>query len=308
MTRRDLGPRRSDSVDAYLLGTRILGVVAALALAGGILSDLFDGTFWRGHALLAGLASSVLVVMLSVGIFNEALERRRRRRWSVLAQYVMLDLVRNARLMWTSILELTALLPAEMTATSLVDVGAPIVRDGSQLAPALARLVSDQERRQVLHDKIAASVSHGDEMLGRWAGVMLTADVYAEVIDRHVEMASDLAWLSGILDSSNPPEDHKRRVLARASAAVQIEGQISDEMLVDRLVRIAQLAEELDRGTLELALRTVPIEWWRARLGISASESLRVPQAVASHATHRTSENGRRRTSQSRSRVRGRPT
>ena len=31
-----------------------------------------------------------------------------------------------------------------------------------------------------------------------------------------------------------------------------------------------QLAEELDRGTLEIALRLVPFEWWAARLGTTA--------------------------------------
>ena len=31
--------------------------------------------------------------------------------------------------------------------------------------------------------------------------------------------------------------------------------------------RITQLAESLDRGTLELALRVVPVAWWQARLG-----------------------------------------
>ena len=30
---------------------------------------------------------------------------------------------------------------------------------------------------------------------------------------------------------------------------------------------ITQLAEDLDRTTLELAMRIVPVEWWAARLG-----------------------------------------
>ena len=48
---------------------------------------------------------------------------------------------------------------------------------------------------------------------------------------------------------------------------MQVEGQITGDELADRIVVIAQLAEELDRTTLELALRIVPLEWWRARLG-----------------------------------------
>lgn len=71
MTRRSNGPIRSDSINAYLLGTRILAVIAALALAGGILSDEIDGAFWQRHALLAGLSSSIIIVILTAGVFNE---------------------------------------------------------------------------------------------------------------------------------------------------------------------------------------------------------------------------------------------
>ena len=276
---RDHGPLRSESLGAYLLSTRVLAGVAALALAVGVVSDAFDDALWRGHALLAGLVSSVLVVMLSAGIFNEAVERRKRRRWSVLAQYVMLDLVRNVRMIWTGVILMTDLLPFDVASGSLADVGAPIAQDTDRLTPALASVVADPGRRRALHDKIAVSVTYSDQLLGRWAAVMLNADLYAQVIDRHVELASNIAWLGSLLDVSLPPEDPTRHHLARASAAVQIEGEISDPMLVDRLVVIVQLAEELDRGTLALALRLVPLSWWQARLGTAASPSLRSPGA-----------------------------
>jgi hypothetical protein len=111
-------------------------------------------------------------------------------------------------------------------------------------------------------------------VLGRWASVMLNADAYAEVIDRHVELASDVAWLGSLLDYSEPGEgDSERRRKRRSSAAVQIAGEIDDEQLADRLVAFAQLAEELDRGTLQLALRIVPLEWWATRLGNTAHVS-----------------------------------
>ena len=103
MVRRDSGPRRSASVDAYLRGTRGLAAIALLALVGGVLSDALEGRFWADHALLAGLVASVIVVMLTVALVNEAVERRSRQRWSVLAQYVMLQLVRDARLVWTGV-------------------------------------------------------------------------------------------------------------------------------------------------------------------------------------------------------------
>jgi hypothetical protein len=64
----------------------------------GLVSDALEGSFWSHHALLANLAASVIVVMLSVALVNEAVDRRRRRRWRALAQYVMIGLVRHARL------------------------------------------------------------------------------------------------------------------------------------------------------------------------------------------------------------------
>ena len=48
---------------------------------------------------------------------------------------------------------------------------------------------------------------------------------------------------------------------------MQIENELSPEWLADRIVVITQLADALDRGTLELALRIVPVEWWQERLG-----------------------------------------
>jgi hypothetical protein len=44
-------------------------------------------------------------------------------------------------------------------------------------------------------------------------------------------------------------------------------GEIDDDLLVALLVSTTQLAEELDRGTLELALRIIPLERWAARHG-----------------------------------------
>jgi hypothetical protein len=77
----------------------VLAAIAVLAVLAGVVLDTAEGSFWVRHALLAGLVSSLIVVMLSVAVLNEVLEPRRRRRWSVLAQYVMLELVRNARLL-----------------------------------------------------------------------------------------------------------------------------------------------------------------------------------------------------------------
>jgi len=267
MRRHDSGPRRSRSVDALRRGTRVLAIVALLALVGGIVSDVVGGSFWARHALLAGLAASVIVVMLSVAVINELVERRRRQRWSILAQFVMLELVRNARLIWTGVLAQVGLLPPDAARPDSVDVNGQIARDTSRLTAAVRKAIADDALRRGLHEEIALLAGHTDELLGRWAAVMLNADVYAEVIDRHVELASDIGWLLGLLDNADPPKDHRRYRRAASSPAVQIEGQIEGDELAKRIVVIAQLAEELDRTTLDLALRLVPVEWWQARLG-----------------------------------------
>jgi hypothetical protein len=46
--------------------------------------------------------------------------------------------------------------------------------------------------------EIAYLASHCDRVLSRWASIMLTSDVYAGVIDQHVELGGDIAWIAGI--------------------------------------------------------------------------------------------------------------
>lgn len=99
--------------------------MALLALAGGVVLDVITTNFWARNALLAGLLSSLIVVMLSAAVLNEAVERRKRRRWSVLAQYVMLQLVRQARLVWTGVMELAGLMPADATDVASIDAASP---------------------------------------------------------------------------------------------------------------------------------------------------------------------------------------
>jgi len=291
MRRHEVGPRRSRSVDALLRRTRLLAVVALLALAGGIVSDVVEGSFWAGHALLASLTASVIIVMLSVAVINEVLDRRRRERWSVLAQFVMLELVRNARLIWTGVLAQVGLLTPEAARPESVEANGRIVRDTPRLAAAVREVIADDALRRALHEEVALFAAHTDEVLGRWAAVMLNADVYAEVIDRHVELAGDISWLLGLLDSSDPPEDRRRQRRANSSPAVQIEGQIAGDELANRIVVITQLAEQLDRATLELALRIVPVEWWEARLGATGPREGR-PAASATSQVHATRSTG----------------
>jgi hypothetical protein len=245
----------------------LLAAVALLALAGGIGSDAEAGSFWVRHPLLASLTASVIVVMLSVAVINDALERTRRERWSVLAQFVMFELVRNARLVWTGVLAQVGLLPSEAVRPESVDANRCTARDTPRLTAAVRKAIADDALRRQLREEIALLADHTEDVLGRWATVMLNADVYAAVIDRHVELAGDISWLIGLLDNSDPPEDARRQRRAGSSPTVEIAGGIAGDTLADRIVVVTQLAEELDYGTLELAKRLVPIYWWKSRLG-----------------------------------------
>jgi hypothetical protein len=219
--------------------------------------------------------------MLTVALVNEAIQRRGRQRWRVLAQYVMLQLVRETRLVWTGLAELAGLMPADeyaadsdvLAAAASIDAGSDAVRDTVRLTAGLRDVVTDEDRRRRLHDKVAFFVDHSDDVLGRWAGVMLNADLYAEVIDRHVELAGDLAWLGSLLGFEFSEEDERARI-GRSHPAALIEGSLDNERLVRSVAAMTQLAEQLDRTTLALALQIVPIEWWRTRLGASAPTPL----------------------------------
>jgi hypothetical protein len=263
-------PRRSKSINSYAWQTRAAAAAAVLLLVGGIVSDVVDRRFWERNALLAGLASSVIVVVLTVALINEVVERRRDRRWTVLAQYVLLQLVRDARAIWTGLLELAGVLSPESLSAESIDAAAQTIRDTTRATDAVRTVVTDPERFRRLHASVSHTVVHNDEVLGRWAGVMLASDVYAEIIDRHVELAGDMAWLGSLLDNLDPSDGDALLQPNRRHPAAQIGRGIDNDQLTQRLVAIAQLAEELDRVTLELALRLVPVEWWVARLGTTA--------------------------------------
>src|SRR5690348_9304007 len=105
MRRHDAGPRRSAAANSHLRETRLLAAVAVAGLVAGVVSDVIGVRFWDEHPLLAGLTANVIVVLLTAAVLNEVLQSRSRRRWRVLAQYVMFELAHNARIVWTGVLE-----------------------------------------------------------------------------------------------------------------------------------------------------------------------------------------------------------
>jgi hypothetical protein len=267
MARRAVGPRRTDSVRTYGRSTRVIGGLSVLVLSGAVVWDLDDDGFWVRHTLVTGLVASLIVVAVTVAVLDEVLERRQRQRWSVLAQYALFDLVRTARLVWTSLLELAGLGPDEELEDGALAAGSEAVLDTPRLAAAIDDMLASADRREQLHRLIARLRAHGQEVLGRWADVMVNSGTYTEIVDRHVELYSRLYWWGSVLDESDPLEEHLTRPrLSRLSPATQASGPVEDEWLRDNLVAIAQLAESLDRGSFDLAMRIVPPEWWAAQL------------------------------------------
>jgi hypothetical protein len=262
------GPRRTDSLRSHVRATRIAGAVSLLVLSGTIAWDLANDGFWSRHSLFTSVVASAIVVAVTAAVLNEVLERRQRERWSVLAQYALFQFGSMARHVWGSLLELAGLAPESDLGGEALAAGSEAVNDTARLAAAMDHVLTSAERREQLHRLIAQLLGHSQEVLGRWADVMVNSGTYAEIIDRHVELYSRLYWWGSILDESDPLEEHLSRPrLSRVSLATQAGvGQIEEEWLRDNLVAIAQLAESLDRGSFELAFRIVPLDWWVAQL------------------------------------------
>jgi hypothetical protein len=267
MARRTFGPRRSDSLPTYVRSTRIIAGISVLVLSAAVAWDLANDGFWSRHTLLTGLVASLVVVAVTAAVLNEVLERRQRERWSVLAQYALFDLVRAARLVWGGLLELAGLVPEGELEDGALAAASEAVLDTPRMTAAMDEMLASADRREQLHRLIAGLLDHGQEVLGRWADVMVNSGTYAEIVDRHVELYSRLYWWGSVLDESEPLEEHLSRPrLSRLSPATQASGPVEDEWLRDNLVAIVQLAESLDRGSFELAMRIVPIEWWATQL------------------------------------------
>jgi hypothetical protein len=278
MARQTIGPRRTDSLRTYVRAVRIIGGLSVLALSGAIAWDLANDGFWSRHTLFTGLVASLIVVAVTAAVLNEVLERRQRERWAVLAQYALLDLVRTARLVWTGLLELAGLAPDGELGDEALAAGSKAVRDTPRMAAAMDEMLASPDRREQLHRLIAELLGHGHDVLGRWADVLVNSGTYAEIVDRHVELYSRLYWWGSVLDESEPLQEQLIRPrLSRVSLATQAAGPVEDEWLRENLVAVAQLAEALDRGSFELALQIVPLEWWAAQLPDrpSTAESLR---------------------------------
>lgn len=239
---------------------------AVIVLAGA--SDFVLGSFWSTHAMLTALIASLIVLAVTVVVLNEWLERRDRRRWSVLAQYVLFQLVQAARATWTTLAELILQREIEPGDAEQLRVASAAALDGPALSAATRVLLADPRRRSILQEALIALAAHSRGVVVGWASVMVGSGPYTDVFDRHVELQGRLDWIAEILTTNEPGDGRTLRdtKLARSSVATEHAQQLgTDEWLHDQLVATVQLATRLDYESRALGFRLVPLEWWNAR-------------------------------------------
>jgi hypothetical protein len=255
----------------------------ALMLAASV-SDFVIGSFWERHALLTSLLANLLVVAITVIVVNEIVERRDRRRWNLLAQSVLFALTQSARATWSGLVEVLRLGEVRSGAVEPLLEGAALARDTGRESEAIRELLGDDERRAVLQRVTVAQAEYASEVIARWASVMVNASPYAAVLNRHVELAGRLEWLSSVLTHNEPPagQSGRDRVLVRSNVASEHAEEFGDdEWLHDQILAVINLATELDYRSRELAYSIVPLSWWATRTaglaGKEPDESARAP-------------------------------
>jgi hypothetical protein len=244
---------------AATVGAAVIGLAAA--------SDFLVSSFWSSHAMLTSLIASLLVLAVTVVVLNEVLERRDRKRWSVLAQYVLFQLVQSARATWMGLVELVAEREVETGSTEGLLIGARLALDTPAFSTATRAMLEDPRRRAVLQELVGALATHSRGVIANWASVMVGSGPYTEVFDRHVELQGRLEWISGILSHNEPTEAltlHHRK-LVRSSVAAEHAGDLGNDWLHDQIVSTTQLAVRLDYESRALGFRLVPLEWWAER-------------------------------------------
>jgi hypothetical protein len=259
------------------------GVGLALMLAAGI-SDFVVGSFWERHALLTSLLANVLVVAITLAVVNEFVERRDRRRWNLLAQSVLFALTQSARATWSGFVEVLRLGEVKSGAVEPLLEGAALARDSERVSQAIRELLADEKRRGALQRVTANLADYASQVIARWASVMVSASPYAAVLNRHVELAGRLEWLSSVLTHNEPPEGQsvRDRLLVRSNVASEHAEEFGDdEWLHDQILAAINLATELDYRSRELAYSIVPLSWWATRTaGLAGRDGAHAPPAA----------------------------
>jgi hypothetical protein len=252
----------------------IAATVGAAVIALAAASDFLLSSFWSSHAMLTSLIASLLVLAVTVVVLNEVLDRRDRRRWSVLAQYVLFQLVQAARATWMGLVELVAEHEVETGSSEGLLAGARLALDTPAFSAATTAMIENTRRRAALQELLLALAAHSRGVIASWAPVMVGAGPYTEVFDRHVELQQRLDWITGILSHNEPTEAPTllHRKLVGSSVAAEHASTTRSDWLHDQIVSTTQLAVHLDDASLTLAFRLVPQEAWRERIQSFAGE------------------------------------
>jgi hypothetical protein len=265
-------------LERRLLLAAAAGVGLILAAAG---SDFVIGSFWERHGMLTSLLGNLIVVGVTVAVVNQVLDGRDRRRWNLLAQTVLFALIQSARATWTGMLEVLELVEVHSGSVESLLEASKVALDTARVARAADALLADAQRRASLQRLTVALSDHASEVIAKWAPVMVSAKPYAEVLDRHVELAARLGWLSDVLAYNEPPEGQspRERALARSSVASEHAERLgTDAWMHDQILATIALATALDYEAREDAYAIVPLEWWAQRTaGLAGNESPPAP-------------------------------
>jgi hypothetical protein len=244
-------------------------VVAAIAVAllgAAIASDFVIGSFWSRHAMVTSLAASLLVVVISVAVINELLERRERKRWQLLAQAVLFALTSSARLTWTTMVELLRLTEVHSGAVASLLEGAKVAVDQPRVSAAARELLADPERRPKLQLAVERLADRGGDVIAKWATMLVGAAPYASLLERHVELQARLEWLASVLAHREPAQEGGRgRRLTTASVATERADEFDDDWIHDMIVVITTMSTRLDYDSRTLAFSLFSEQWWIQR-------------------------------------------
>jgi hypothetical protein len=251
---------------------RIAAAVGVLVLAVLVASD-FQTSFWDHHALTSSILSSMVVVLITVVVINEALERRNSARWRVFAQNALLELAAVTRFTWVGLGELLEV-GDDTAGRRTVEVRNFICSAaGTDRVTALVdKHLPDSAWRHRLARLVERLLDDSREALAAWGPVMLNAKPYTALIERHVELYGRIQLLRYMiddpedaeLDELEDPAARARRLSATRRAVVEGQSAVDlDHTMRINLIVIIRRAAELEIDTRTLARVLVPLEWWK---------------------------------------------
>jgi hypothetical protein len=218
--------------------------------------------------MATSLIASLLVVLLTVAVVNDVLERRSRQRWSLVAQSALFALNQEARATWMTLLDALGLEGPEARTWEALTRGVQTALDRRRVSEAASMVLADVRRRRGLQPVLAHLEERYAKVIATWAGVMIAAAPYANQLDHHAELQGRLEWLSSVMADREPvPNRRKRRTAISEPISVASEraGELDETWIHDMLVSITVLAAQLDVESQGQAYALASAEWWVER-------------------------------------------